>query len=209
MEGRVVRLIDPDFRSDDVVGGQRGPVMYGHDADHVVGTADHDCCKPATFGDDCLHFLKQRIIVGFEHEPVDPVAGDNDELGEIERVRSLAKDCPLRPLLPALGQKRAHIEKICGLKVAGKCLCGVQRRAVACKDIADLALRDRDQRLDVDAVLEGEEEMIAATHDIGLKTGFFLQRDQAASDRAAAAPQLLNDRDPVVVYVSHAARRDD
>ena len=85
---------------------------------------------------------------------------------------------------------------------------GSERLAVACIDIADLALRHGDQRQLVDPVLPSPEaEMHAAAEDLGLETRLALQRDDPAfGDRSLHRPELLDDPDPIVGDVAQAGQ---
>ena len=79
-----------------------------------------------------------------------------------------------------------------------------ERQAVAREDVADLPLRDGDERQHVHAVLERHQEVHAAAQDVGLEAGLAAQRDEARAHRAARAPPLLDDADAIVRDVARA-----
>ena len=145
------------------------------------------------------------MVVAFEHQAVDALARDDDELRQVDRIGALAQDRALRALLPAIGQEGRDVEEIGSGRIARQRLGGAERRAVAREDIADLALWDGDQRLGVHAILERHEEMIAAAQDDGLVAGFAAHGDQAGGNGAPAAPQFLDDGNAVVADIAHAA----
>ena len=113
----------------------------------------------------------------------------HDELREIDRIGAFAQDGALRSLLTAIVQESGATSRKSAVRtLLASVWVGPSGSAVAREDIADLALRDGNQRLDVDAVLERYEEVIAATQDVGLVTGLARQRDQAA--RQSSRPRL-------------------
>jgi hypothetical protein len=114
---------------------------------------------------------------------------------EVDRVRALAEDLPLRAALAAAREEAAHVLEVAGARVLGERLIRTQRPPVAREDVADLALRDRHQRNAVDAVHERDEQVPAAAQDLRLEAGFAVQRDQARLDGSARAEPLLHDPD--------------
>ncbi len=206
VEGRMLRLVDADFGRDDVIGGQRRAVMDGDDADLVGRILDHHRGEALALLDQALHLGEQLLVAAIEHQSVDMLARDDHELGEVYGIGALAQDRALRALLAARGEKRADIEEIGGLEIARERLRRPERGAVAREDVADLALRDRHERLGVDAILERHEEMIAAAQDLRLIAGLAIERDQAAGDGAAATPQFLDDGDTVIADIAYRSR---
>jgi len=201
--------IGADLRRDDMVGGQRRAVMDGDHADLVLGILDHHCIEAAALGDHALHLGEQLMVARLEHQAVDLLARDDHELDEVDGIGALAQDRALRALLAAVAKEAAHIEEIGGAQIAGERLGRPERLAVAGEDIADLALRNGHQRLAVDAVLERKEEMIAAAQQSGLEAGLAVERDQAAGDRAVAAPQFLDGRDAAIADIADATRSNE
>jgi hypothetical protein len=204
--GRVVLGIDPDQRRDQFARRQAWAVMDGDHSDLVVGVLDHHRLEAAAFLDDLGHLLQQVGLAALQAEREGAVLGHDHELGQVDGVGALAQDLALRPLLAAVGQEFAGVLEVDAVRMGGQGLVGLQRRAVTGEHVADPPLRDRHQALDVQPVLEREEKVQAAAQDVGLKAGLLLQRDQAAGDRTAPAPQLLDHRDAVVADVANHAR---
>ena len=179
---------DADRRRDDLAGAQRRAVMDGDDADHVELRIDDDRLERVAFVEQLGH-AADDVGIGIDAiDRIGAVGGEHDELREIDRVSALAQDLALRTLLAARGQEGAHVLEVVCHRVGGKRLGRRQRLAVAGEEIADLALRDRDQRDLVDAVLERHEEMVAAAQHVGLETGLAAEGDEALADRAAHRP---------------------
>ena len=143
---------------------------------------------------------------------------DHREQREVDRVDAFAQDRPLPAALAedrlVLGARRLAPQESAGILevVAGndlaQRLARQQRLAVACIDIADLALRHRDQRHLVDAVLPSPEaEMQAAAEDLRLKPRLAVERDDPPlGDRPLHRPEFLDDPDPVVGDVAQAGQ---
>ena len=115
---------------------------------------------------------------------------------------------------PAFRNARASWKLVAGDDAAER-LHRRERLAVARVDVADLAFRDRHERLAVDPVLPREVERVhAAAEDVGLVAGLTLGGDDAALlQRALRGPELLDDADLGVGDVADAqqpgARRQD
>ncbi len=183
--------------------------MHRHHADLIRRIADHHRVEAGALSDHALHLGEQVAVVHLQHQAVDMLARDDHELGEVDGIGALAQDRALRPLLSTISQEGAHVEKIGGAQVARQRLRRAERRAVPREDVADLPLRDGHQRLAVDAILEGHEEMVAAAQHGRLIASLAPERDQALGDGTVAAPQLLNDGNAVVANVAHAARENE
>ena len=151
-------------------------------------------------------------------QAVDDVLGDDHEQGQVDGVDAFAEDGPLPAALaapadsssPARPGRRGLLEVV-AVDDAAQRLAGRQRFAVAGVDVADLALRNGDQRHLVDAVLPAPQpEVQAAAQQVGLEAGLAVQGDDPAfRHRAAARPQLLDDADAVVGDVAHAQHHLD
>src|SRR5205823_9645905 len=123
-------------------------------------------------------------------------------------VNAFTHDGPLPAALAALrvvlaaavAQERAGILEVVAVDHAAERLAGLQRLTVAGVHVADLALRHRDQRDLVDAVLPAPVTQVeAAAEQVGLQARLVVQGDDAAiGHRPLARPQLLNDADAVV-----------
>ena len=170
--------------------------------------------------------LDQRLellrAAGFQ--AVDRVLGHDREEREVDGVDAFAQDGPLPAaltqdrlcsgLVGSPPRKRAGVlEVVAGNDLAQR-LARQQRLAVAGVDITDLALRHRDQRHLVDAVLPApESEMQAAAQHLRLKPRLAIQRDDPPlGHRTLDRPELLDDPDPVVGDVAQAgqlAEHDD
>jgi plasmid stabilization system protein ParE len=70
--------------------------------------------------------------------------------------------------LTAGAEEGAGVLEVARGGVGREGLHGGERRAVAREDVADLALRDGDERRGVDAVLQRREDVPAAAEHVGL-----------------------------------------
>ena len=199
-------LLRAHLGRDDMIRVQRRAVMHGHNADLVGTVLDDHGLEAASPGDDGLHLAKQFAVIGVEHQAIDLIAGDDDELRGVDGIGALAQDGALGAFLAALRKEGAHVKKIGRGRIAGQSLRRGQRCAVAGENIADLALRNGHQRLAVDAKLKGKEEVVAAAQYFRLKTGLFAQGYQAVIDRTGAAPQFFNNGDTVIADIAHTTR---
>ncbi len=151
-------------------------------------------------------------------QAVDRVFGHDREKREVDRVDAFAQDGPLAAALAqdrlVLGARRLApqeapgvLEVVAGNDLAQR-LARRQRLAVAGIDIADLALRHRDQGHLVDAVLPPPEaEMQPAAQHLRLKPGLAIEGDDPPlRDRTLQRPELLDDPDPVVGDVTQARK---
>ena len=92
-------------------------------------------------------------------------------LGRI-RVGALAQDPALRALLPAAARKpRVSWKSAASALEASVCVCGSAAPSRA-EHVADLPLRDGDERHGVHAVLKWAEQVVAAAKHLGLEAGF-------------------------------------
>jgi hypothetical protein len=183
--------------------------MDGDHADLVVGVADHDGLEAAALLDHLGHLVEQGRVGLVQHQGEGLVLGHHHELGEIDGVGALAQDAPLRPLLAALLQKAAGVLEVGVGGIAGERPVGRERQAVAGEDVADAALGNGHQGLQVQAVLERKEEVHAAAQDFRLEAGLAVQGDDAGGDGALAAPQLLHHGGAIVGDVADRPRQDE
>ncbi len=205
VEGRGLGRLLADGRGDDLAGREPRAVVDRHHADLVLGVLDHHRLEAAALLNHFRHLGQQRDLLAIQAEREGAVAGDHDELGEVQRIGALAQDLALRALLAAGGQEASGVLKVHALGIAGQGLVGVQHLAVAREDIADPPLRNGHQRLHMQPVLKRKEKMHAAAQHVGLIAGLAGEGDQAALDRALAAPELFDDRHPVVADVADHA----
>src|SRR5262249_35288981 len=142
-------------------------------------------------------------------QPVDDALGNDHEQGRVDGVHALAEDGPLPAALAAgrlallvaeLAQEGASVLKVVARPDPAEGLSWGQGRAVAGVDVADLALRNRDQRRPVDAVLPAPQpEVEAAAQQVGLEAGFATQGDDPAfAHRPGSGPELLDHADLLV-----------
>ncbi len=174
--GRIVA----NHRRDDLALSQRRTVMDGYNTDRVVGIFDH--YRPETLP-LCNHISHAADGVSFftaEGEAIDPFLGDDDELDQVDGVRTFTQDAPLRSALSAVLEEITHILEILGNGIGGQHLSRVQWTSVTGKDVADLALGNGHQRHHVDDVLEGHQVMQTAAQHIRLVTCFAVQGNKSA-----------------------------
>ena len=200
-----MRRVVAHQRGDDLALRQRRAVVHRHDADQVVRALDDDRLEAVALGDQRAHAAEQIVVGLAQRQEVEVAVGEDGELREVDRVGALAQDLPLRAALAALAEEALGVAEVVRDGVRGQRLRGRQRPAVAREDVADLALGDRHQRHDVDAVLEREEHVPAAAQHVGLEAGLALERDEAALHRPVPGDQLLDDADPVVGDVADEA----
>ena len=205
VEGRGGGRIVAHGRRDDLAGAQSGAVVDGDDADGVLRVLDHHGLEAAALLDDVGHLGQQRRLLAVEGEGEGAVPRDDDELGEVQRIGALAQHTALRTLLAAGFEEAAGVLIVGVAGIVGQGLVGGQRRAIAGEDVADAALRDGHQGLDVQPVLERHEEVHAAAQHGGLEAGLAIHGDQAALDRTFQTPELFNDGDTVVADVADRA----
>ncbi len=179
--------------------------MDGDHADLVVGVLDHHRLEAAARLDDFRHLVEQGRVGAVQAQGEGLVLGHHHELRQVDGVRALAQDLALRALLAAGFEEPAGVLEVGVVGVAGQGLVGVKRCAAAAEDIADPALGNGHQGMDVQAELEREEEVQAAAQDVGLEAGLPAQGDDAGLDRAGRAPQLLHHRHPAVADVADHA----
>ena len=91
--------------------------------------------------------------------------GDDDELREVERVGAFTKDRALRTTLAAVGEERLHVLEVVAVHQTRQGLLRLERLSVAGEHVADLALRDRDERHHVHPVHERRPEVDTAAQD--------------------------------------------
>ncbi len=202
VEGGTVGRIVAHGRRDDLFRRQGRTVVDGDHANSVVGILNDHGGKAVAIGDDGAHLLEQGAVVGVELDAVDLVMRDDDELRQVDGVGALAQDLALRTFLAAGFEEMARVLVVGRLDIARQGLCRLQRDAVTGEDVADLALRDRHQRLHVQAELEREEEVVTAAQDTRLEAGFALQGDQAGGDGAFRAPQFFDDGGVIVADIA-------
>jgi hypothetical protein len=185
--------------------------VHGHDADDIVGSLDHDRLEAIAVGDDFGHPLERIRLRGLERKEVDPVARDHHELSRVERIRAFTEDLPLRTALPAGAQELSNILKIVGGYVLRERLCGREGLAVAREHVSDSALRDRDQRHFVNAVLKRHQHVPAASKQVRLESRFTVERDEPGLHRTGRAPEPLDNANPVIgdVPKGEDERRND
>jgi hypothetical protein len=154
------------------------------------------------------HVRELTTLIFVERQVVETIGRDDHEPGQVDHIRPLAQDLALRTALAAAFEEVGGVLEVVGLEVRGEGLCGFQRAAVPREDIADLPLRDRHHRHDVDRVLERHEPVQSAAQDVRLEAGLAGQSDQARLDRATTRPALLDDSDALVgsVKLTMAAR---
>ena len=229
----LVVAIDADRRRDDLAGRQRRTVVDGHDADAVdhhllvgiqrVGRLDR---AADDHGVESLVLVQLVLPVderlellgsaGFE--AIDRVFGHHREQGGVDRVDAFADDRPLPSALAPhrlvvradllAAQEPPRVLEIVAAHDLAQRLARQQRLAVAGIDIADLALRHRDQRRFVNAVLPPPQaEMQPTTQDLGLKPCLAVQSDDSPfRHRPFHRPQLFDDADPVVGDITHTRK---
>lgn len=210
-----------DFRRDDFSGFDGRAVMDGHDTDRVAG--HHREVRPSDrglrgFGDklsavshddgieavDTLQLLLPVVVLPLvpllDRPTEDLVFGDHDEERQVDRIDALPEDGALPSSLSLGAQKRLCVLEMVAVDDAAQRLSRRQRHTVAGVDVADLALRDRDERLRVDPVLPWvEAEVNSSTQQLCLKSRLSMQRDDLSSgQRAGRRPELLDDTDLAV-----------
>ena len=198
-----------DRGCDDLAGRQAGAAVYGDHAQLVLAVSEHHGLKTVTRFDHQRHLFEQGGVGLIEPQREGLSLGHHHELGEVQRIGAFTQHLALRALLAALLEKAARILKVVGaVEVRRQRLVGAEGAAVTRKDIADAALGNGHQRLDMKPVLEGEEQVHAAAQNVGLVPRFTFERDQcyAVADGAIRAPQLFDDGDAIVADVPEHPR---
>ncbi|MEZ4410700.1 MAG: hypothetical protein R3A52_30085 [Polyangiales bacterium] len=209
VEGARVGHVVAHHGRDDLALLQRGAVVHGDHADGVVAAFEHHGVVAPARLDQLAHAVDERGVFGVEGERAHALAGEHDELREVERVGALAEDLALRPALPARREEARNVLEVVGGEVAREGLRGAERAAVAGEDVPDAPLADGDQREAVHAVLEGHPPVDASAQDLGLIAGLALERDEPALDGAAGGPALLDHADAVVGDVPDAEQHEE
>ena len=209
---RVVAIAD--VGGEQVVARQCRAVVHGDHREQVgfgalAGAADDHRREGAALVEHLAHLVVVGLLLFVERHRVGRLFGHDDEERRIDDVRAFAQHLALRALLAAAGEEGAHVAEVADRGVVGERLAGRQVAAIAREHVADLALRHRDHRADVDAVLERREEVEAAAAHVGLEARFAAEREQARLHRAARAPELFDDADPRVRDVAHDVRGVD
>lgn len=114
----VVRVL-AHRRRDDLALRQRRPVVDGHDADVVVRAFDHHRPEAVALGDHRGHLLDDLLFLAVERQREDPLLGDDDELGQVDRVGSFAQHHALGSALAAVLQKGDNVLEVVGGDVRG------------------------------------------------------------------------------------------
>ncbi len=195
--GRVVA----DRGRDDLADRQGRAVVHRHHTHLILGVLQHHRLEAGPVLDDLGHLGQELGLVRIQAQGEQPVLGHHHEFGQVDGVGAFAQHRALRALLAAGLEERARVLEIHHARVARERLVGRQGPAVAGEHIADAALGNGHQGSHMQPVLERHEEVQAAAQHLGLEAGLAAQGDQAAADRAAPAPQLLDDGDPVVADV--------
>src|SRR5262245_11461493 len=131
-------------RGDDFPRWKRWPVVC-RDYPHLVRfVLDYHRNEAVALVDDLGHLLEQRAFGFVEIERQRAFAGQHYELGQVQGVSAFAQNLALWALLATGLQESAHVFKVVGARIRRQGLRWRQRVTVACEDVADLALRDRD-----------------------------------------------------------------
>jgi hypothetical protein len=126
------------------------------------------------------------------------LTGQDDELGNIDRIDPLAQHGALRASLTTVFDEYASILE---RHIDGKLAQGLPRRQIrtaTCEHVADRALRNARQRADMNPELEGRKEMNATAKHMRLEAGGTVEGYKALFQRATQAPQFLNDPNRVI-----------
>ncbi len=188
---RVVMVAD--VRREQLVARQGGAVLHRHHGQQVgrmrvFRALDHQRRESATQVQQLAHLLVILALGGIHRHRVRGFLRHHHEQRRVDDVRAFAQDLALRALLAAAFEERADVEEVVDRRVVGQRLARGQIHAVTREHVADLALRHRHHRADVNAVLQRLEEVEAAAPQLGLEAGLAMQRQQAQLHGAAAAP---------------------
>ena len=205
--GDIARVL-ADRRRDDLALGQRRAVVHGDDAEHVVRAADDDRGEALALADDLRHALEDAFLGALERQVEEPLLGDHHELCEVHGVCALAQDLALRAALAAGLEERRRVLKVPGDHVGRQRLRWWQQLAITREHVADAALWNGDQWLDVHDVLERHQEVQATAQDVRLEARFARERDDTRFERALSAHPLLDDADLVVGNEARAQQRE-
>jgi len=175
MKQRCAVGVLPHRRRNNLALRQSGPIVNGDDADDIVRIFNYDRFKPIALRDDARHLLEQRFIIGFQADRIATIHGEHNKLREVNGIAAFTQNFALRAFLAAILKECANILKITGSFVRRQCLCSWQRCAIARKHVADLPLRDRNQRHPMYPILERHKHMKAAAQYIGLETRFVFE----------------------------------
>ena len=182
---------------------QAGAIHDRHDGE-LVGVMrtghflDDDGREGRAFDQHVAHLLVIGFLLRVERHRIGRFVRHDDKQRRIDDVRAFAQDLALRAFLAARRQEGTGVAEIVDARIVGQRLAGRQVAAVAGKHIGDLALSDRDHRVDVDAVLERREKVEAAAAQVRLQARFAGKGQQAGVHGARRAPQFFDDTDAVI-----------
>src|SRR5215212_6590986 len=133
------------------------PVVDGGDTDLVIGILDDDREKAIPFSDHGRHLLNDVHVLTAQGQRVDASVREDDELHEVDRIGTFAKDAALRSTLSAVLQETFHILEVAYAVIGCESLGRVEQITVTGEDIANLSLRNGHQRGGMDYILNGHQ----------------------------------------------------
>lgn len=182
--------------------------MDGHDPEVIRRAVNHQGLEAAALSDRVCHVPNERCVLVVERERIHSLAGEHDELREVERVGSFAKDLSLRSALASLAKEIVGVLKVVRGGVTRERLRGLERLTVAREHITNRSLRDRDERHLSHRELQRHEPVQSAAKNPGLKACFSLEREHAPHEGPARTP-TLDDAHAIIRDVTNAREQKD
>ncbi len=155
-----------------------------------------------TFLNQLSHASEQALLTGLKRQIEELLAGNDDELNQVNDVSTFTQNSALRATLPPIPKKGGGILEVIRDDIRAKSLrCG-KRAPVTSKHVPDLTLWDRDQRNAMNSVGQWCKEMETTAKHLGLKSCLATQGDEARLQRTPWAPKTFNDPGSIVRDVS-------
>jgi len=213
VEGGPVIGIVTDARRDDFIRREYRAVVNRHNAEnvarvvvHLIGllglndarrnAADHHRREAIPVAQHLTHMIDRVFLLIRQQQAMHARSGDDDELRNVDRMRTFADDRALRTFLTTGLEERRNVFDA-RIDQHAERLAIRQFTAVTRKDVTDLSLRNRHEIHLVHAILEWKEVMNATANDLRLETYFAIQCNQAMGQRRGT-PQPFHNTDAIV-----------
>src|SRR5262249_4293494 len=155
-----------------------------------------------------------QLLTALQVQTIHLVFSDDEKQGQVQRVDAFAENGPLPTALaeqalvplPRLPEEGVSVLKIIAENDPAERLAGRERLAVAGINVANLALRHRDQGHLVNPELPAPKpKMKTPAQQVRLVARLAVQgNDPAFRDRAPPRPEFFDDANPAVGDVAHA-----
>jgi len=133
-----------------------------HADNRLAAVTDHDGVESIDRAQLFLPIAVLSIVLVLNGPGKYLVFCNDDEQREIDREYTFAQDSPLSSSLSFSFKERVSVLKVVAIHNAPESLSWWKRRAVSGVDVSDLAFRDHNERLFVDAILPREKTGVKA-----------------------------------------------